>query len=57
MREEVKVNLMWAAHNLIAHPVSEVTHWLGYVHPAIRDAGNWLHDFTVPVHEPGTGRG
>lgn len=49
--------LMWAVHNLIAHPISEITHWLGYLHPKIRDAGLWLHDNTVPRHAPNTGRG
>jgi hypothetical protein len=49
--------LAWAAHNLAAHPASELCHWLGYLHPAIRDAGNWLHDRTVPEHAPNTGRG
>jgi hypothetical protein len=50
-------NLMWMAHNLIAHPLSEVLHWVGYLHPKIRDFGLWLHDITVPRHEPNTGRG
>ena len=49
--------LTWAAHNLVAHPVSELCHWLGYLHPAIRDAGSRLHDRTVPEHAPNTGRG
>lgn|GEM_PF-6219373 len=50
-------NLMWASHNLIAHPLSEITYWLGYLHPKIRDFGLWLHDITVPRHAPNTGRG
>jgi len=48
---------MWALHNLVAHPVSELCHWAGYAWPCLRDAGSWLHDATVPAHEPGTGRG
>ena len=40
----------WAVHNLIAHPISEVCHWIGKF-------GDWLHDATVPEHEEGTGRG
>ena len=48
---------LWAVHNLVAHPLSEITHWLGYAVPALRRAGLWLHDHTVPPHEPGTGRG
>lgn len=52
-----KRELMWAAHNLIAHPLSELTHWLGFVCPPIRRFGEWLHDVTVPRHAPNTGRG
>lgn len=44
--------LQWAPHNLIAHPLSEVLFQIGF-----EDAGNWLHDATVPFHEEGTGRG
>lgn len=53
----VKTELMWATHNLIAHPVSEITHWLGYIWPALRDLGLAFHDITVPPHAPNTGRG
>lgn len=42
----------WAVHNLIAHPVSEILHWVG-----LDRWGNWLHDATIPVHDPRTGRG
>lgn len=45
-------NLMWAIHNLIAHPFSEICFWLGR-----SDVGDWFHDLTVPEHEEGTGRG
>jgi hypothetical protein len=48
---------LWATHNLIAHPVSEVLHWLGFIFPPARRFGHWLHDVTVPNHEKGTGRG
>lgn len=41
----------WAIHNLIAHPVSEL-YWL-----RLGNLGNRLHDRTLPVHKPGTGRG
>jgi hypothetical protein len=49
--------LMWAAHNLFAHPISEITHWLGYLIPPLRRFGLWLHDITIPQHAEGTGRG
>ena len=42
----------WPVHNLIAHPVSELLYWVG-----LGAWGNWLHDYTVPPHEEGTGRG
>lgn len=42
----------WPMHNLIAHPLSEILHWLG-----LADLGNRIHDATLPEHEPGTGRG
>jgi hypothetical protein len=42
----------WTPHNLIAHPLSEILFQLGF-----EDAGNRLHDWTIPAHEPGTGRG
>ena len=42
----------WTAHNLIAHPLSEVLFQLG-----LEDLGNSLHDWTIPEHESGTGRG
>lgn len=52
-----KTELMWATHNPIAHPIAEITHWLGYLWSPIRAAGLWLHDVTVPPHAPNMGRG
>ncbi|AXQ68604.1 hypothetical protein HOU00_gp065 [Caulobacter phage CcrPW] len=54
-----KREFLWASHNLIAHPISEITHWLAYI-PGLRflrALGLKLHDITVPRHAPGTGRG
>lgn len=42
----------WTIHNAIAHPVSEVLYLLGF-----ERLSNWIHDVTIPNHEPGTGRG
>lgn len=42
----------WTLHNLIAHPLSEVLFQFGF-----EDAGNWVHDWSVPLHDEGTGRG
>jgi hypothetical protein len=48
---------MWMAHNLFAHPLSEICHWLGYVAPPARRFGHWLHDITIPDHADQDGRG
>ena len=42
----------WTAHNLIAHPLSEILFQIG-----LGDWGDRLHDWTIPEHESGTGRG
>ena len=42
----------WTLHNVVAHPVSELLFQVG-----LEDSSNWVHDVTLPVHEPGTGRG
>ena len=43
---------MWTIHNMIAHPVSEALYLVGLVR-----LSGWIHDVTIPTHEPGTGRG
>lgn len=54
-----KRELMWATHNLIAHPLSEIANWLAYIPGLLilRGLGERLHDATVPRHAPNTGRG
>jgi len=42
----------WSLHNIVAHPLSELLHLIG-----LAQASNWIHDITVPEHEPGTGHG
>lgn len=42
----------WPMHNLVGHPVSELCHLAG-----LPELGDWVHDRTLPAHEPGTGRG
>ena len=42
----------WTIHNVIAHPLSEVFHLLGY-----SQLGNKIHDITIPEHIRGQGRG
>jgi hypothetical protein len=36
----------WTIHNIIAHPVSEVVHLLGFT-----ELGNKIHDCTIPTQE------
>jgi hypothetical protein len=42
----------WTFHNVIAHPLSEILFQIGF-----EDAGNQIHDWSIPLHDPGTGRG
>lgn len=48
----LKLYKSWPAHNLVAHPLSEVLYWIG-----LGDLGNKIHDATVPEHVEGEGRG
>ena len=49
----------WFVHNMFSHPMSEAVYWavrpLGKNKAA--DISGWVHDITIPEHEPGTGRG
>jgi len=42
----------WTAHNLVGHPLSEIAYQLGLIR-----FSDWIHDWTIPLHNPGTGRG
>lgn len=47
---------IWAFHNLVAHPLSEVCYWLGWALPPVARFGNWLHDWSIPAdHREGRG--
>ena len=46
----------WPVHNLVAHPLSEIVHWVTCWFLGDKLSG-WIHDVTVPEHNPGTGRG
>ena len=37
----------WSLHNIVAHPISELVYLIGF-----ERAGNWIHDVTVPEHDP-----
>jgi hypothetical protein len=43
MKTKIKVHLMWAVHNLIAHPLGELLYWVG-----LGKLANRLHDVTIP---------
>jgi hypothetical protein len=42
----------WTLHNLVAHPLSEIFYQLGF-----NKLDEWIHDYTIPEHKKGTGRG
>ena len=42
----------WTLHNVVAHPLSEIVYLIGF-----EQVSNWIHDATVPEHEPENGRG
>jgi len=46
----------WPVHNLIAHPLSEIVHWITAPFFGSKISG-WVHDATIPRHKPGQGRG
>lgn len=46
----------WPAHNLVAHPLSEIVYWLTFWW-AGDGLSHWIHDITIPEHEEGNGRG
>lgn len=41
----------WAVHNLVAHPVMEILHWVDKVWPFgdLEALGDRIHDATLPV--------
>lgn len=42
----------WTFHNMVGHPMSEIAYLLG-----LTEWSHVWHDYTIPDHEPGTGRG
>ena len=42
----------WTLHNMVAHPLSELVYLAGF-----EQISNWMHDITIPEHDPGAGRG
>ena len=45
-RLSLREKFWWAVHNLVAHPLCEVCHWVG-----LQRYGNKFHDWTVPVQK------
>ena len=46
MHESLSSDLMWLAHNVIAHPLSELLYWLNGRKET--ELGRVIHDLTVP---------
>lgn len=56
--------LHWTAHNLVAHPLGELTYLTSVLLDKTFNRGkrlyhfqNWIHDITIPEHRKGEGRG
>lgn len=59
MKQFLYLEFWWAVHNLIAHPIGQFIWWCslcGVIKP-IEDFGDWLHDWTVPLHKKNEGHG
>jgi len=52
LRAQSKNHFRWSIHNLVGHPLSELAFLVG-----LKRLSDWLHEVTIPAHEPGTGRG
>lgn len=50
--DHLPARFQWTIHNVCAHPLSELLFQLGF-----EEAGNRIHDATIPTHVHGTGRG
>lgn len=59
MIKKIPTDIMWSVHNLFAHPISEIFHLLSYIcfKQYFRTLSNYIHDITIPDHNPGEGRG
>lgn len=53
----VRQEFWWLVHNMVAHPIGQVLYMLGWLIPGLQEVDGWLHDWTVPKHEKGTGHG
>ncbi len=51
-QRSTRENVGWALHNIVGHPLSELAFWLGS-----ERLSNQIHDWTLPKHDHGTGRG
>lgn len=49
----------WAIHNLVGHPLSQLAWWASLFGAikCLASFSEWLHDWTVPIHESNGGRG
>lgn len=52
IRQATKRHFAWSFHNIISHPLSEILYLVG-----LRTLSDRVHDWSIPEHQPGTGRG
>lgn len=55
-KKKINIEFWFFIHNMFAHPMLEVLHWVGYLFPKARELGDALHDYTIPKDYNGTGR-
>jgi len=56
--KDMKVHLMWFVHNMIAHPLSEIVHLIGFLVPgkSLEKLSVWIHKVTVPNDQSEAGQ-
>ncbi len=50
----------WTVHNIVSHPLSEIIYWMVVLFVGKNTAeaiSGRIHDFSIPDHVRGTGRG
>lgn len=59
MMQFLYLEFWWAIHNLVGHPLSQLTWWASLFGKikCLASFSEWLHDWTVPIHESNGGRG
>jgi hypothetical protein len=47
---KVREEFWWFIHNMIAHPLGQIFHMIGWIIPPVQKLDGWIHDWTVPIH-------